>query len=84
MAAKAIIDNHQKNQDGWKIFHDLVDHQTKSNKAALTIADLLYYLTTSKIDDNTWHGTTETYTPHWCKQLLQYNNQINYLYVFHP
>ena len=55
-----------------KCWDDLVQEAEWSTSAEIKAADLLQYITSSKIDDGKWRGTSKDFIIHWCEQLQLY------------
>jgi hypothetical protein len=47
-----------------------------STKAALTSTKILSYITSAKLGDGPWNGTTENFILNWQKQVCQYERLV--------
>ena len=62
---KELIRLHLTDFDAQAVFHELKIHGDKSISAKIKASDLLTYITSSKIDDGSWRGTSIGYITHW-------------------
>ena len=46
----------------------------QSTKASMEASSLLSHITTSKLDDGKWKGTTHAYILHWQDQVRKYHD----------
>ena len=73
---KELIQLHLKAFDAHTVFHELKIHGDKSNSAKIQASDLLTYITSSKIDDGKWRGTSTGYITHWKEQIRLYHKNL--------
>jgi hypothetical protein len=69
---KAIIRDHEHNFDAQKEYKKLKDYHLKSTKAKVESSVLLSYITSAKLGDGTWNGTTEAFVIKWQNQVRLY------------
>jgi len=69
---KAIIINYM-NQQVQDIWRDITKAAEASTSAEIKANSLLQYITSVKLDDGKWRGTSKDFTVHWCERLRQYN-----------
>jgi hypothetical protein len=60
---KALVRQYEATYDAQKVYAGLVSHASKSTKAAMDSTDLLSYITSVRLGDGTWKGTTRIYPP---------------------
>jgi hypothetical protein len=73
---KALVRQYESTYDAQKVYAGLVTHASKSTKAAMDSTDLLSYITSVRLGDGTWKGTTHVFILHWENQLRKYE-QMN-------
>jgi len=69
---KAIIINYM-NQQMQDIRHNIINAAKASTSAEIKANSLLQHITSVKLDDGKWRGTSKDFIVHWCEQLRQYN-----------
>ena len=55
----------------------MVTYALKSTQASLEGATILSYITSVKINDGSWKGTTFAFILHWNEQVRIYNKQVH-------
>jgi hypothetical protein len=55
--------------DGQTVWTNIITEAEKSTTARISSQSLTAYLTTSKIQDGSWHGTDTAYLNHWNEQM---------------
>ncbi len=71
--AKEILREHQgEDYAAQLIYRDLLKHGTESTRASISSAQLLTYITSTRLGQINWRGTYESFLIHWCAQLSQY------------
>ena len=65
---KPIVIEAQKD-DIQKCWDNLVQEAEWSTSAEIKAADLLQYITSAKIDNGKWRGTSKDFIIHWCEHL---------------
>ena len=63
---------HESDYDAQQFFTKLADHAKTSTRASIDTADLLSYITSIKLHDNRWKGTTHLFVLHWCDKVRLY------------
>jgi hypothetical protein len=69
---KAIIRNHKSTFDAQKAYEELQEYYLNSTKASLSSVKILGYITSAKIGDGSWHGTSENFILNWQEQIRLY------------
>jgi len=69
---KSIVINYM-NRQVQDIWRDITNAAEASTLAEIKANSLLQYITSVKLDDRKWRGTSKDFIVHWCKQLWQYN-----------
>ena len=72
---KEIVRKYETTYDAQKVYKELYDHHHASTLARMTSSNLLAYITTAKIGDGSWNGTTVSFITNWCDKVRQYNKQ---------
>jgi hypothetical protein len=57
--------------DGQTVWMNIITEAEKSTTARISSQSLTAYLTTSKIQDGSWHGTDTAYLNHWNEQMCK-------------
>ena len=70
---KALVRAHQRKYDAQTIFRELSSYALKSTKAAMDASSLLTYITTSRLGDGKWQGSTQSFILHWQEQVRKYH-----------
>ena len=73
---RAIVREHELDFDAQKVYQKLTDYHNKSTKAKIESADLLSYITSARIGDGTWKGTSENFILNWQDQVRKYEKQV--------
>ena len=58
---KSLVRLHESTYDAQAVYDELVAHYTKSTKASLDLTQLMQYLTSLRIGDGTWRGTSASF-----------------------
>jgi hypothetical protein len=69
---KEIVINHEEDQDGQRVYEDLVHHYTHSIDAELKGDELREYIT-GVTYNNSWKGNSATFIRHWKAKVKEYN-----------
>ena len=62
---KALVHDFEANSDAQAVYAALLDHYTKSIKAALDQLQLMIYITSINIGDGAWHGSAASFVLNW-------------------
>ena len=73
---KAIIRDHEHDFDAQKAYQKIRNYHLKSTKAKMESSVLLSYITSSKLGDGTWNGTTEAFIINWQNQVRLYEKHV--------
>ena len=74
---KAIVRKYKSTFDAQSIYRELQEYATNSTQAVIDSNTLLQYITTARIDDGTWNGTTEKFVLHWMEQVRLYEELVD-------
>jgi hypothetical protein len=69
---KEIVRKHFDKADAQKAYEELEKHHTSSTSAVISARDILSYLTTVKIGDGRFRGTTSDFIAHFMQQVKLY------------
>jgi len=72
---KLLVREHESTSDAQEIFRKLLIDAKTSTRAVLDADAVLAYLTTTKLHNCEWKGSTCAFIIHWCDQLRQYDDQ---------
>ena len=73
---KGFVRDHERTYDAQKVYEKLVDHHLKSTKAMIDSSSILSYITSVRLGNGTWKGTTEAFLVHWQDQVRLYERQV--------
>lgn len=73
---KAIIREHEHDFDAQKAYQKIKCYHLKSTKAKMNSSVILSYITSSKLGDGTWNGTTEAFIINWQNQVRLYEKHV--------
>ena len=69
---KAIVRKHQERADAQRICAEIFDFWATSTTASLSASDIMKYITSARIDDGKWRGTSEAFINNWREQVRIY------------
>jgi hypothetical protein len=69
---KAIIRKHESTFDAQKAYEELQEYHLNSTKASLISVKILVYITSAKIGNGSWHGTSENFILNWQEKIRLY------------
>ena len=81
---KAFVRAHTDDYDAQEVFKKISKHYKESMAASLEASNLLSYITTTKIDNISWKGTTEAFVLHWKEQMRLYESLVPVAERFSP
>ena len=81
---KALVRQHEVDWNAQAIYRALCDHASTSTKAALDASEILSYITSARLGDGSWKGTTHAFILHWQDQVCRYEKQVNTSDHFSP
>src|SRR5512133_2585398 len=70
---KALVRTYQHKYDAQQVFKELCDYALKSTKASMDASSMLEYLTTTRLGDGKWKGSTHAFILHWQDQVRKYH-----------
>jgi Reverse transcriptase (RNA-dependent DNA polymerase) len=73
---KAIIRDHEHDYDAQKAYIKIKDYHLQSTKAKMESSVLLSYITSARLGDGTWNGTTESFIINWQNQVRLYEKHV--------
>ena len=71
---KALVRQYQVKYDAQRIYKELKDYANKSTKASMDASGILTYITSVKLGDGKWKGTTHAFILHWNDQVRKYHD----------
>ena len=74
---KNIIRKWESTRDAQKALAELVTHHESSTKSQLDSGELLTYITTAKLGETSWNGTTRAFILHWENQMTTYESLVD-------
>jgi hypothetical protein len=69
-----LVRRYEDTYDAQKIYQELEEYHAKSTKATQTASELLSYITSHRLGEDTWSG--ESYVIHWKDVVRQYHALI--------
>ncbi len=69
---KAIVRKYESTYDAQAVYSELKRHHLQSTKAKMESSSILAYITTAKLGDGTWNGTTNGFILHWMDNVRRY------------
>ena len=73
---KAIIREHEHDFDAQKVYQKIKSYHLKSTKAKMESSVILSYITSTKLGDGTWNGSTEAFIINWQNQVRLYEKHV--------
>jgi hypothetical protein len=73
---KAIVRAFEDTFDAQTVYQKLVEHHLRSTKAMLESSTILSYITSVRLGNGEWTGTTEGFIIHWTNQVRLYERQV--------
>jgi hypothetical protein len=73
---KSIIRDHEEDFDAQKVYQKLKEHHLTSTKAMIESSTILAYITSAKLGDGTWNGSTESFITNWQNQVRLYEKHV--------
>jgi hypothetical protein len=70
---KVVVRSHDADRNAQLIYSEFLQLMTKSTEAMMDSSVILKYLTSAKVGDGTWRGTTKAFILHWIEQLRLYH-----------
>ena len=71
---KALVRKYQSGYQAQQIYKELQEYALQSTKATMDASTLLSYITTVKLGDGKWRGTTHAFILHWQDQIRKYHD----------
>ena len=73
---KSIIRKYEDTGDAQKAYNDLKKHHLASTGARIDSSKILTYITSARLGNGEWRGTTENFILHWMDQIRLYERQV--------
>jgi hypothetical protein len=73
---KAFIRDHEHDFDAQKAYQKLKAYHLQSTKAKMESSAILSYITSSRLGEGTWNGTTEAFIINWQNQVRLYEKHV--------
>ena len=74
---KDIVRKQEDTFDAQRVYKELSDHHLTSTKAILDSSNILSYITSARLGNGEWKGTTAAFIIHWQNQVRLYERQID-------
>ena len=68
---------HETDYNAQAIYEKLQEHAKASTQASLDLAELLNHITTIKLHDSKWRGTTHSFILNWCDRVCAYEDMVD-------
>jgi Reverse transcriptase (RNA-dependent DNA polymerase) len=73
---KSLVREHEKDFDAQAVYSKLQAHHLKSTKAMINSSTILSYITSVRLGNGEWKGSTETFILNWLNQVRLYERQV--------
>jgi hypothetical protein len=80
---KKIVRAHEVDSNAQVIYEELRNYSLEATQSSLDASKLLTHITSSRIDDGHWRGTTHGYLLHWQDQVRKYHTMVPKPDCFH-
>ena len=79
-----FVGQHEADRDAQQVFRKVIDFYLHSRTADIDASATLKYITSAKLGEGTWNGTTVGFISHWQEQVRQYNKIVDNTDVIGP
>ena len=73
---KAIIRDHEHDFDAQKVYQRIKKYHLSSTKADMESSVILSYITSTRLGEGTWNGTSESFIINWQNQVRLYEKHV--------
>ena len=73
---KDIVRQYEDTFDAQMVYQKLAEHHLRSTKAMIESSTILSYITSARLGNGEWNGTTEGFITHWNNQVRLYERQV--------
>ena len=73
---KSLVRDHELDFDAQSVYKKLRAHHLKSTKAMIESSSLLSYITSVRLGNGEWKGSTESFIINWMNQVRKYERQV--------
>ena len=73
---KSLVREHEKDFDAQSVYIKLQAHHLKSTKAMINSSKILSYITSVRLGNVEWKGSTESFVLNWINQVRLYERQV--------
>jgi len=81
---KALVRSNETTSNAQKIFAELCQDALRSTHASIDSSRILSYITSVRIGDSLWNGTSHSFVLHWQEQVQLYESLVNMASHFSP
>ena len=81
--SKKLVRAHEDDSNAQAVYTELRAYALLSTKSSLDSSKLLTHITSSRINDGQWRGSTHGYILHWQDQVRKYHTMVPRTDVFH-
>ncbi len=71
---KSLVRKHHATADAQALYQEIHAHHNKSTRADIDASQILSYVTSVRIGDGSWKGTTHAFVLHWQNQIRIYDS----------
>ena len=79
-----FVGQHEVDRDAQQVFKKVINFYLHSRTADIDASAILKYITSAKLGEGTWKGTTVGFISHWQEQVRQYNKIVDNADVIGP
>jgi hypothetical protein len=73
---KSIIRDHEEDFNAQQVYKKLKEYHLTSTKAMIESSSILAYITSSKLGEGSWNGTSEAFITNWQNQVRLYEKHV--------
>jgi len=81
---KALVRSNETTSNAQKIFTELCQDALRSTHASIDSSRILSYITSMRIGDGLWNGTSHSFVLHWQEQVRLYESLVDTASHFSP
>ena len=72
---RKFVREHERDGDAQKVYEKLLTHHTRSTKAVIDSSNILAYVTSAKLGEGEWKGSTTSFIINWMDKVRQWEKQ---------
>ena len=68
---------HEADYDAQQLYKNLIQYLKTSTCGTIAVSAILCHLTSARLNNDQWRGSTKDFLLHWQDQLCQYDNMVH-------